>query len=152
MLVPLLLAGCYTYTPVEPSIAPAGSDVRVRVTRGVPLEVGMLPVEQDGGLLRGRLLEGAPPDTLLCSVALASPVDGATDRRLRGTVTIPVEAVETLEVRRLDRVRTGVLVGASAVIAAVLVDAAFDIRGGKEGTDDPGGVDNARITWFRLRW
>jgi hypothetical protein len=34
----------------------------------------------------------------------------------------------------------------------VVLDAAFDIRNGQEGDDDPGGVDNAVVPLFRLLW
>ena len=145
------LMGCYTYTPTPPSAAPPGSDVRIHVARGTPLAVGETPLPQNGnGVVRGKLIEGPSSETLLCSVLLETGLPGSTSRGLRGTVSIPMDAVEELEVRRLDRFRTFSLVGLGTALAFVIVDAAFDVRNSREGTDESGGTDNALITLFRI--
>lgn len=150
--IQLALAGCYNYTRVEPGAVPPGSDVRIRVDRDVPLSVGAIPLRDGGGVLRGKLVRGPSTDTLFCDVLLGTPIDGEVSRGLRGTVSIPAGAVESVEVRGLDVLRTGGLVGGGVLLAWVIVDNAFDIHNGKEGTDPSGNVDNARITLFRLRW
>lgn len=146
----LALAGCYRYAPVDPASAPVGSSVRIRVAPGVPLSVGTVPL-RDGSArtIRGTLRIGPSADTLLCDVLLDVPTDGA-GRGLRGTVSIPVGGVQELEVRSPDRLRTLGLVGSGAILAVVILDAAFDIRNAREGSDDPGGVNNARIVVFRV--
>jgi hypothetical protein len=127
--------------------------VRIEVTRGVPLTVGAVPLDTHGAnIVRGRLVSTPVVDTLLCDVLLETSVNGAPSRGLRGTVSIPIGAVERVEVRSLDRLRTGGLIGGSALLAWLIVDNAFDIHNGREGTDGHGGTDNARITIFRLRW
>lgn len=149
----LALMGCYTYTPTPPSAAPPGSDVRIHVSRGASLTVGEVPLLENGGsVVRGKLVEAPSAETLMCSVLLETGLPGSPSRGLRGTVSIPIDDVEELEVRRLDRVRTFSLVGVGTVLAAIIVDAAFDVRNSREGTDESGGTDNAVITLFRIGW
>jgi len=147
----LALMGCYTYTPTPPSAAPPGSDVRIHVSRSASLTVGEVPLPESG-VVRGQLVEAPSAETLMCSVLLETGLPGSPSRGLRGTVSIPLDDVEELEVRRLDRVRTFSLVGVGTVLAAIIVDAAFDVRNSKEGTDESGGTDNAVITLFRIGW
>ncbi|GMV06551.1 MAG: hypothetical protein AMXMBFR53_28270 [Gemmatimonadota bacterium] len=152
LVLGLAAAGCYRYTPVEPAAAPAGSSVRIRVAPGVPLAVGAVPLPDDGSrVVRGTLRSGPSADTLLCDVLLDVPMEGA-GRGLRGTMSIPVGGVQELSVRSLDRSRTVGLVSASAILAAVILEAAFDIHNSKEGGDDGGGTDNARRVWLRVRF
>ena len=152
LIAQLGLGGCYNYTRVEPGAVPPGSDVRISVARGVPLSVGTNSFREDGGVVEGKLLQGPSSDSLICDVLLDAPVDGGASRGLRGTVSIPAGAVESVEVRSLDKLRTGGLIGAGVVLAWVIVENSFDIHNAKEGTDPSGNVDNARITLFRLAW
>lgn len=146
----LVLAGCYNYTPVQSGAVPHGSDVRVHVARGVDLSAGAIPLE-GGSTVRGKILRAPTADTLFCDVLLQAPAQG-TSRGLRSTVSIPMRAVEQVEVRSLDRARTGGLVAAGALLAWIIVDASFDIHNAKEGTDEPGDTNQARITLFRWGW
>jgi hypothetical protein len=87
-------------------------------------------------------------------VALGDTEPGLASRGLRSTVSVPVADVMRAEVRRLDRGRTGVFVGGSAFVAYLVTRWAFDVL---DPTKDPndggeGGVDNARVVMFRLRW
>jgi len=147
----LALGGCYSFTRVEPGEVSPGSDVRIRVDRSVSLSLGAVPLPEDGGVVEGKLVRSASPDTLMCDVLLAPRAEGVASLALRGTVSIPAGAVEAIELRRLDPVRTGGLVAGGLALAWVIVDHAFDIHNGREGTDNTGGTDNARIVLFRLR-
>jgi len=146
-----VLAGCYTYVPVEPAAVPPGSDVRIRADRSFPAE-GSSIQPNGGGVIRGRLVESFSPDTLLFSVALMPEATDVASRGLRSVLAIPTSAVTGVEMRRLSRGRTGLVVGASTVLAAALLDAAFDIRPGREGSDDGGGIDEAVIPLLRIRF
>ncbi len=148
----LALGGCYTYTRVEPGAVPTGSDVRVRVSEGVELKVGEVPLREDGGTVEGKVVRAPTADTLFCDVLLGTPGEGAASRGLRGTVSIPAGAVESVEVRRLDRVRTGGLVGGGLVLAWVVVNAAFDVQNPNPPSPEPGSPNNAGVTVFRLHW
>lgn len=151
-LAQLTLSGCYNFTRVDLGAVTPGSQVRVRVSPGTQLKVGEAPLREDGGTVSGTVVRAPTADTLFCDVLLGIPVEGAVSRGLRGTVSIPAGAVQRVEVRTLDKKRTGGLVVLGLGLAWVLVDNAFDIHNGKEGTDNPGNVNNARITLFRLRW
>lgn len=145
--------GCYRYAPTELSVVPAGTDVRIHVQRGVYLDQGTVPLgQEETRLVRGRIVESPYSDTLLCSVLVQSSVSGAASRGLRSTVSIPRSAVEEVEVRRLDRLRTFSLVGVGVVLSAIIVDASFDIRNANEGPEGSDNVNNAVLTLFRIRW
>lgn len=143
--------GCYSYSAVAPGAVPVGSHVRVQVRPGAELHVGSLALP-DRAPLRGRVDGYQTPDTLLLGVALDPSSSGTPSRGLRGAVALPLSDIERVELRRLDRVRTGASVGALVLLGAAVLDLAFDIRNAREGTDDPGGVDNARIVLLRWRW
>ena len=151
ILAAAVLGGCYSYTPAEPAAVPAGSHVRLRAAGGASLDGAPAGLDRDR-IVRGRLLHSPTVDTLLFSLAIEPESPTTARRGLRSTVAIPTASVSALEIRRLDRTRTGALVGAGAVLAAVVLDAAFDIRNGREGDDDPGGVDNAVVPLFRFLW
>jgi hypothetical protein len=151
LTVQLGLAGCYNYARVQPGAVPAGSEVRVRVSDGVRLNVGEIPLLQDGGTVEGKVMRTPTADTLYCDVLVGVPADGEVNRGLRGTVSIPAGAVESVEVRRLDKLRTGGLVGVGVALAWMVVDASFNINNPNPPVDEPGGVNNARITLFQLR-
>jgi hypothetical protein len=119
----------------------------------VSLDQGTVsPGENGSRLVRGRILETPYSDTLLCSVLVESRFAGAASRGLRSTMSIPLSAVEAVEVRRLDRLRTYSLVGVGALLSYIIVDASFDIRNAKEGPEGSDNVDNAVLTLFRIRW
>jgi len=149
----LALSGCYDFVRVEPGAVPPGSDVRVRVSNGVALKVGEIALLESGGTVEGKVMRAPTADTLFCDVLLSDPLDGAASHGLRGTVPIPAGAIASVEVRRLDKVRTGGLVGVSLVLAWAVAKASFDVQNpNAPPADEPGGVNNGRITMFRLRW
>ena len=149
----VLASGCYAYTQVSPAAAPPGSSVRLRVDPRVPLSVGEMPLPDGGRVIRGKLLQGSSSDTLLCSVPLSNGDPLTPLRGLRGTVSVPVADVERFEVRRLQKGRTAATVATGALLGFAVLEWAFNITNpNKEGGDEPGGVNNARVELFRLRW
>ena len=149
----LLTAGCYAYTEVSPAAVPPGSNVRLRVDSRVQLSVGEIPLPDGGRLIRGKLLQGSSSDTLLCSVALSNSGPLTPLRGLRGTVSVPVADVERLEVRRLQKGRTAAAVTTGALLGFAVLEWAFNVtKPNKEGGDDPGEVNNARVVLFGFRW
>ena len=149
----VLASGCYSYTEVSPAAVPPGSNVRLRVAPRVPLSVGETPLPDGGRMLRGKLLQGSSADTLLCSVALSNGDPATPLRGLRGTVAVPVTDVQRLEVRRLQKGLTAAAVTTGALLGFAVLEWAFNITNpNEEGGDDPGGVNNARVELFRLRW
>lgn len=149
----LLVAGCYVYEPVEPAAVPPGTNVRIHVEKDVLLSVGSVPVPQsDGNVVRGTLVPGPSADTLRCSVLLQPWGVEAGQSGLRGTVSIPARAVQTLEVRRLSKTRTTVVAAIGVALGWAVTAHALDVHNAREGTDQTGGVNNALITLLRLRW
>jgi len=149
----LLLAGCYTYTEVSPAAVPPGGYVRAHLEPGSRLSMGSVPLPEGRRMIGGTLLGGGPPDTLLFSVALSGGDPMSPSRRLRGTVPVPTGDVRSLELRRLDKVRTGASVGLGAVVAAAVLDWAFNITQADQNAGEPGGgANNAPLVLFRLRW
>lgn len=148
----LLLAGCYSYTEVSPAAVPPGSSVRLRVDPGVRLSVGAVPLPEARREMRGTLLPGSSPDTLLFSVVLRNSDPLSPSRPMRGTVPIGMADVERLELRRLDKVRTGGAVGLGAILGLAVLDWAFNVVNSSEVPGEGPGGDNARRVFLRLRW
>ncbi len=74
-------------------------------------------------------------------------------RGLRGTVSVPVADVERLEVRRLQKGRTAAAVTTGALLGFAVLEWAFNVTNpNKEGGDEPGGVNQARVVLFGFRW
>jgi hypothetical protein len=79
---------------------------------------------------------------------------GVSARGLRSTVTVPMADVQRLELRRFEKGRTALLVGGGTLGAYFITRWAMDVL---DPSSDPngggsGGVDNARLVLFRLRW
>lgn len=148
-----LLTACYSYTEVSPLTVTPGSNVRVRIAPQAQLPIATVPLAPDTRVLEGTVLRGSSADTLLCAIPVRNGDVFSSAQRLRGTVAVPVAALERVEVRRLQKGRTAAAVGGGAVLGLFLLDWAFNVTlPGQEGNDDPGDVNNLRIPLFRLRW
>lgn len=150
MLLTPLLAGCYRYVPVNADALAAGSRVRLAVTAE--------GAERIGGLHRDERIEGRVVDvpangSIMLEVPQPSgdaPV-GITSRPLFSRVELRPRDLTGIELKSLDRTRTILLVAGSAAVAAVLVDLAFEARGGG-GEGNGGGVNEVVVPWFSVRW
>ncbi|HSW28750.1 MAG TPA: hypothetical protein VLH75_04555 [Longimicrobiales bacterium] len=150
----LLASGCYSYTGVSPAAVPPGSSVRVTVTPGAAVGVGANPLPEGTRSLSGKLMEGSTNQTLLLSVALGKGDPGASSRQLRSTVTVPMADVQLLELRRMEKGRTALLIGGGTLGAYLITTWAFNVLDPSSDPSDGGGggVDNARFVLFRLSW
>lgn len=150
----LFAAGCYSYTEVSPAAVPPGSTVRVTVAPTSTVGVGAEPVPEGPRALTGRLMEEASSEALRLSVPLGKGDPGASTRQLRSTVMVPVADVRRVELRQFDRGRTALLIGGGTLGAYVISAWAFNVLdpSSDPGDQGGGGVDNARIVLFRLRW
>lgn len=131
-------AGCYSYAPVAPANALVGSAVRVRLTEQEAERVhGMLG--RDDRLIEGTLIE-AVPDAIVIAVpttpGTGSP--GVADARLHQRISVPVPGLVEIETRRLDKLRTGLLVGGIAAALGVVIGTQFAGTDSPEGGDKPG--------------
>lgn len=125
-----LLAGCFSYAAVPPERPSPGTELRVELN-----ERGQERLRSLTG--RGRIhVEGTlvrrESDTFVLSSPL--PLGGARlpNRALEERLQIPTEDMASVQVKELDRVRSGmlVIVAVGATIAAVT----------RIFEDDPGGV------------
>ncbi len=150
----LLVSGCYSYTEVSPAAVPPGSFVRVTVAPTSNVGVGAEPVPEGPRALSGRLMEGTSSEALRLSVPLGKGDPGLSSRQLRSTVTLPMADVRRVELRRFEKGRTALLVGGGTVGAYIITTWAFNVLDPSSDPNDGGGggVDNARIVLFRLRW
>jgi hypothetical protein len=126
--------------------------VRVEINQDRARELEAYLDQDDTRVLSGLLLDPAAPQTLRLSVPFQGVQAGTASRGFNGLVDLSFLDLERVEVRELNWGRTGGLIGISAVLAAVAVDAFFDPFDNGEGEPGPGDTDSAIITLLRLQW
>lgn len=144
-----LLAGCYSHAPVRPADAPAGASVRARVSATQAEALGALLGREDR-VLHGRVVGPGDGGSLLLQVPAAGSGAGT---RLEQRVALPPGEIVELEVRTLDRLRTGGLVGALVLAGGAILFQQFsdEAEADPPSAPKPGGSDQA-IFAFRWRW
>lgn len=125
----MLSSGCFHYVPTDLSTAAGGGDIRIHLTRERPDELQELFESPETGSTLGRIVE-LGGDHLVVRVPLAGPAGvRAPGPAVGRDVRIPLQAVDRVERRELDRLRTAAL--AVGVIAAAV--ALLRGMGGEEG-------------------
>lgn len=130
------LSACFTYTPVQVGEVSPGSVARARLSAAAAASVGEV-VPLTGRLVEGRVLAG-DANLLLLEVPAAKDPTGRSGLLLHQRLQLPLEGVIELELRRLDRWRTGALVAAGAVAVGFVVARQFG--GGTASTTMPPGT------------
>ena len=151
LIVALLLtvAGCARWVPAPPGTVPPGSDVRLRLSEegAGRLEelTGRFAVEVTGELIQWE------PEVLL-STAVATP--GATvGPGLRQRLVVDPDEVLSIDVREVDRTRTGFLVGGVVAAAgSAIAWAVVNLIQGSEGAPKPPATDVPAEPFVRLRF
>jgi hypothetical protein len=145
-----LLAGCYTYSPIEPASIQPGTSVRARVTGAAADRLVPLLGTTSGRLVRGRLVDSRA-DTMIVEVpTVLGATVGGTMETLHQRVSIPRTDLLELETRRLDRVRTTAVAGSIAlVVGAVVIKSLTGNRGSEQPPGGGGGVEARLPLW---RW
>jgi len=145
-LLPLaLVAGCYTYAPLDATEIRPGIDVRARVAAPTATQIAPLLGVSDARLLAGTVV-AAGADTMIVEVPTAVRAEvGNTLQTLHQRVSVPRSAVLELETRRVDRFRTGALVGGVSLGVAAIVVKAMKNNRGKEAMPGGGGPGEIRI-------
>ena len=139
-----LLASCYTYTPLKATELREGEDIRVRVNSTYAKELEPLLGLQDARVVAGALIKNLP-DTLIVEVPTVVQADiGNATQTLRQRVSIPRSELVDLEMRTLDRVRTGTVVAVATVGIGVLIVKSLRKDPGVEGTPGGGGPEFRR--------
>ena len=133
-----LSAGCYSYAPVAPSSAPVGVAVRARLTEPEAERIRGL-LGRDDRLIEGTLMESVP-DAIVIAVpttpGTSTPALGGA--RLHQRISVQVPGLVELEARSLDRLRTGLFVGAVVAVAGYVIGSQFVSADSPEGNDKPG--------------
>jgi hypothetical protein len=133
------LCGCYMPSPADPGTLSSGDDIRVALSRAGRAELNGTPLN-DGDQLRGTLVRlTADSLTIGMRLAVSGPVLLRSD--VRQPVTIARADIEEVTVPRLDRRKTGLVVGGLLLTAAILIGDLFDIRGGGSSGPPPNPPD-----------
>jgi len=144
-LVAILIAlqpACYTYAPATLETVPTGARVRVLITSAA--EQRLHPLGVSGTMMTGELLgrNGDSLSLLVPSVPMGSRYES---RPLYQQVVVSSGDILRVDLRRLDRFRTGVAVGvAAAVAAAITVQALGGWSGATSGGDGGGPPESVR--------
>jgi hypothetical protein len=150
LLAPVWLAGCYTYSVIDPTAATPGMGVRARVSEATAERFGPSLGMTDARLLTGTLTENAG-GALTIEVPSTLPGTAGSERALVQRISINRGDVIELESRKLDQGRTALAIGAGAVAAGALLS--YFVQGHSSGGDAvPVGPSNFNVGIFRFRF
>ncbi len=114
----IAVSGCARWVPARVGEVPIGTDVRLRLS-----EEGTARLEELTGTrwaeISGRLLQW--DSEVMVSAALRSAGVGANGNGLRQRLVVEEEDVVGVDVRELDRTRTGFFVGGVALAAGAAI-------------------------------
>jgi hypothetical protein len=151
VLTSIWLAGCYTYAPVQSSALSPGTGVRARVSATAAERVAPLLGVSDARVLTGTLIDNQSGTLIVEVPTIAQASVGSSGQSLNQRISIAPGDLVEIESRKLDRRRTGLVVGAAAVVAASATIAA--LKGGPGLDRPPGGSStDAKIPLWRLRF
>jgi hypothetical protein len=105
-----VMAGCYSYTPITPAAAPAGSEVRARITGAASDRVAPLLHSLDTRVLIGSVVENNAGEMVLQVPLGAMPNVAETIVPLQTRIPLAAADLVSLERRKLDVPRTTILV------------------------------------------
>jgi hypothetical protein len=132
--------GCYAYRPVSPEAVTLQADIRARLTEAQARELAAVLPNGDR-VIEARVLE-QQSDGFLLLVPVVTELRGARVETMHQRVMVPRSGLVEVEVRELDRVRTGVAIAAGAVVVGGVIAAIADraVNPGSGG-GGPGGTD-----------
>lgn len=146
----LLSTGCFSYLPVTSvSDVEPGFSVRARISPSASAQIAPLLGATDARRLDGTLIAQSA-DTLIVEVPIVMQDAREFGHTPNQRVSIARRDLVELEVRRIDRLRTGAVVGAGAVVIGGILVNALKGEPGKEPLPGGGGTD--AIVFLRLRW
>lgn len=143
----LLATGCYSLRPVRPESPLQPGQVRLYLSDGGAQSVAA-PLGGERSVLEGELLRAAP-DTLTVRVRAAGSAQFG-EQLLYQELRVPRAEIDGIQLRRLDPVRTGLLVGGVAAVSGFLLYQALSGETGGSPIPGPGGGVEARIPLLRF--
>jgi hypothetical protein len=147
------LVGCYSYTPIETSSAPVGTEVRAHISGAASDRIAPIIGSFNTRVLTGKIDENNAGNMTLEVQSGAVLNTGTAIAPLMQRVPLAQGDVTALEQRRLDVTKTSVFVG--AIGAGVALAAYFALNAGGHsdpGPGDPGGPPINRIPVIRFRF
>ena len=138
-------AGCYKYLPSQVDPAPAaGENVRLVVTRDGAVDLAAI-TELNTSIPRieGRL-ESEETGSFMVRVPQGA-VENGVFSDIGQLVRVPTNQILSVEIRKLDPVMTGLLIGAIGTGSTVILLKIIDSVGGGGGRDNPDPVLQMRI-------
>lgn len=134
LIAAVLLSGCHAYHATELDAVRPGDPLRVRVSPDAAERLAEVRLSEDR-LIEGELVQQTGDGVLLDTQVAGAATRGGT-RALRQRITIERADIREVELRSVDRVRTGALIGALAVGVGYVVVNQFE--GGRSEDDGPG--------------
>lgn len=132
-VIGVLAAACHHYTPVDPADVAPGDELRVFMTRDAA--AGLAPVvAADARRVDGRLVRWGERRIVLRVPQVAEPAYAAYARRLSQEVRVAAADIVSVEVRELDRLRTGAL---AAAVAGAVGFALVELLSGESRPGEP---------------
>jgi len=143
----LAASGCFAYLPSSPQEIAPGEGVRLRLSAQEAMRYADLRLPNPR-VLEGTLVERSDSELMVeASIGTSDPARGS--RILLQRVTVPVSGILDVEQRRLDRVKTGFLVGGgAAVLTALVIHSAWG--SGSESQHPPDISEARRIPLLRF--
>ncbi len=128
LAVSLLLspsAGCYAYRRVDLADVRPGQQVRARVTPEAAAHLVPL-LGRNSPVLQGSVLVNTSDAVMLLVPVAVQSVGAAGLQTINQRVSVPTPDFIEVELKRLDRTRTALLVGAGVAAAGVFVASQFN--------------------------
>ena len=147
-----LLSACYTYQPIEIADLTPELEVRTRVSGAEADRLSEFLGSDD------RVIEGTVADLGANSFLLVVPVVSSIERGGRGgglsqRVEMQKSGVIEVEVKELDRTRTGIVAGVLGVaIGAMVIRQLNQDQGGGENPVPPSPPEDTVFRFPILRW
>lgn len=139
----VLMAGCYTFAPIESAAVVPGSDVRITLTREETLQqadaLGRLQ-----SVLTGVATDATSAQSLTFTYRLPSPTPSQPNR-FNGLMSVPWSSILQIEEKHFSAGRTVGLAGIGVAIAIAIL-AVSDESG--TGPDEGGPTPDAAIVPF----
>jgi hypothetical protein len=133
---PLLLSGCYSYHVTQLDDMAPGAGLRLRISPAEAERLVDLRLTEDR-LVQGTLVSNGGAAVLIdTEVGVNDAVRGT--RALTQRISVQLAEVREIEERRLDRFKTGALVGAVALGVGISAAAALGGGNGGDVPPDPG--------------
>lgn len=142
----VLMAGCYSFAPIESAAVTPGSSVRIRLTREETLRQADA-LDRLQSVLTGIATDATNAQALTLSYRLPSPTPSQPNR-FNGLMTVPWSSILEVEEKHFSPGRTvGLAAIGVAIAVAILAVTDESGTGPNEGGPTP---DRAIVPFFRF--